>query len=424
MADDYRPRVLDAILDELMTELPAIAIDGPKGVGKTSTVTRRAATTFDLDDVGVLRNVQADSSLIARSPAPVVIDEWHRHPPVWDAVRRAVDADPRPGRFLVTGSASPAAPGVHSGAGRIVLIRMRPMSLAERGVTEPIVSLRTLLSGERGAIEGSTDIRLPTYVEEIAASGFPGLRGLSGRARREALRGYVRLVVDRDVPDGGLAVRDTAALARWLRAYAAATSTTATFETIRDAATSGEGSKPAKTTVIPYRDVLERIWIVDPVPAWSPVGSHLKLLVQGPKHQLADPALAVTLLELTEETLLAGRARSPIPRTDTMLGGLFESLVTLEVRVAAALAEASVHHLRTRGGEREIDLIVVGHDGRVVAIEVKLAEAIDDRDVRHLQWLRGQIGDQLADAVIVTTGRFAYRRPDGIAVVPAALLGP
>jgi predicted AAA+ superfamily ATPase len=114
----------------------------------------------------------------------------------------------------------------------------------------------------------------------------------------------------------------------------------------------------------------------------------------------------------------------PVPRDETLLGTLFESLVALSVRVYAQSAEAAVGHLRSYAGDREVDLIVERQDGRVLAIEVKLARTIDDSAVRHLKWLSDRIGDELLDAMVITTGQVAYRRPDGIAVVPAALLGP
>jgi predicted AAA+ superfamily ATPase len=149
-------------------------------------------------------------------------------------------------------------------------------------------------------------------------------------------------------------------------------------------------------------------------------------LTEPPKHHLADPALATTLLGLDAGRLLAGEEPSvTLPRDGTFLGALFESLVTQSVRVYAQSADARVGHLRTFAGEREIDLIVERGDGRVLAIEVKLRPVPSDRDVAHLRWLREQIGEDLLDAVVVTTGREAYRRPeDGIAVVPAALLCP
>jgi len=153
-----------------------------------------------------------------------------------------------------------------------------------------------------------------------------------------------------------------------MRAYAAATATTATFETIRDAATPGVGNKPAWTTTLPWRDILTRLWLLDPVQAWLPTNNKLNELAAADKHHLADPALAARLLNVTAGKLLSG--------------------------------------------------------GGVVGLEVKLSAVVNDGDVKHLNWLRDRIGDQLLDAVLVNTGNEAYRRPDGIAVIPAALLGP
>ena len=359
-------------------------------------------------------------------PGTVLIDEWQHAPATWDLVRRAVDAGAAPGQFLLTGSASGPRTGAHSGAGRIVRVRMRPMSLPERGTDIPTVSLAALLSGERPPITGETNVELDEYVEEIVTSGFPGLRELDSRVRRAQLRGYVDRVIDRDFPDiMGRTVRNPSALKRWLSAYAAATATSASYEKIRDAATSGQGDKPARSTTQPYRDTLEALYIVDPLPAWTPSNSHIAELGESPKHHLVDPALATSLLGIGAGALLSGENASvSIPRDGTFLGALFESLVTLNVRVFAQGCEATVQHLRTHRDQREVDLIVERDDRRVVAIEVKLSATVDDHDVRNLRWLAERIGTDLLDAVIVTTGRAAYRRPDGIAVVPAALLGP
>lgn len=424
-APSYVHRVVDGELDALMTALPAIALEGPKAVGKTQTATQRASTVHRLDDAAQVAIISADPGRLVRGTPPVLVDEWQRFPESWDLVRRAVDDEPRAGQYLLTGSATPTTQPSHSGAGRIVTVRMRPMTLMERGVGVPTVSLAGLLSGRREAVTGETSVSLETYAQEIVASGFPGLRHLTGRALRAQLDGYISRIVERDFEDLGHRIRNPAALRRWMTAYAAATSTTATYETIRDAATSGESDKPAKTTTQPYRDTLERLWIIDQVPAWQPVRNPIARLTAPPKHHLADPALAARLLGADVEALLEARPLGPpLPRDGTLLGHLFESLVTLSVRVFAQAAEATVKHLRTRADLHEIDAIVERGDHRVVAIEVKLTQRVVDQDVRHLRWLADQIGDELLDAVIVTTGPAAYRRPDGIAVVPAALLGP
>ncbi|MHB8891778.1 MAG: ATP-binding protein [Candidatus Limnocylindrales bacterium] len=422
---EYIRRVVDNELDALLPGLPAIAIDGPKAVGKTATALRRAATIFRLDDPGVIEIAAAAPERLVSGPWPILLDEWQRFPASWDLVRRAVDADPAPGRFVLTGSASPARPPTHSGAGRIVSLRMRPLSLAERFPGAATVSLTALLAGGRPAIAGTTTMTLDDYTAEILASGFPGIRGMADRPRRAALDGYLDRIAEWDFPEMGERVRKPATLRRWMAGYAAATATTASLNTIREAAAGQTEPAPSKTTVLPYHEALLRLWIADPVPTWSPSRNPMARLTGAPKHHLADPALAARLIGVGADALLGGRAAGPaVPRDGTLLGALFDSLVTLSVRTYAQAAEARVAHFRTRAGEQEIDLIVERDDRRVVAIEIKLSATVKEPDARHLRWLAGRIGDDLLDAVIVTTGPEAYRRADGIAVVPAALLGP
>jgi len=421
----YQRRILDYELDELLGSLPALSIEGAKGVGKTESASRRAATVHRLDEPNQLSLAEADPKRLLAGKTPILIDEWQRLPETWDLVRRAVDDGAGVESFLLTGSASPDGGGRHSGAGRIPTIRLRPLTLAERLDHPTPVSLSELLEGRRPAIDGKTSMRLEDYVDEILLSGFPGLRGLGDRALRLQLDSYTARIVDRDFAELGHQVRNPAGLRRWMAAYAAATATTTSFEKIRAGATGDDGARLSKDAALPYRTILERLWILDPVPAWQPTRRHLSRLTAASKQHLVDPALAARLLGATREALLEDQELGPpISRDGTLLGALFESLVTLCVRVYAQNAEAAVGHMRTFSGSREVDLIVEGPNKRVVAIEVKLKRTIRDEDVAGLRWLRDKIGDELLDAVVITTGEVAYRRPDGIAVVPAALLGP
>jgi predicted AAA+ superfamily ATPase len=420
----YQRRILEDELDVLLSSLPALSLKGPKGVGKTSTAERRGVTTFRLDDPSVWEVVRAQPNLLTTGPPPIVIDEWQRYPTSWDIVRRAVDADPSPGRFILTGSATPTDAPVHSGAGRIVPIRMRPLALCERGIGPPSVSLADLLRGERPELDGTTEVVLEEYTTEILAGGFPAMRYDRARAQRSALDGYLDRIIDTDLPELGVEVRNPNTLRRWIRAYAAATATVTSYDKIRAASAGGEAVMPARSTTIPYREALERIWILDAVPAWAPTHSHLNRLVGTPKHHLADPALAARLVGLDSAALLRGEGPATIPRDGTFLGALFESLATLNVRVFAQSNEARVFHMRDQSGRHEVDLIVVRGDQRVVAIEVKLSWTVENDDVKHLLWLRDKLGTDLLDAVVLTTGTTAYRRADGIGVVPLALLGP
>jgi uncharacterized protein len=424
----YRTRALDRTLDAYLKSFSAIAIEGAKGVGKTATARQRAASEFKLDEPEALAVVQADHQRVLRADSPVLVDEWQRHPPIWDAIRNADDTGAAPGSFLLTGSADPREAPAHTGAGRIVRLRMRPLSLAERFEAPTPVSLSALLDGDRQAVEGETTVDLERYVDEILIGGFPGLRRYEGSAHRTQVTSYLDLIVEKDFPQLGQQVRNPDALRRWMVAYAAATATTASFEKIRRATSNNEGDEPARDTVIPYRDALRRLYVLDPVPAWRPASGSLAELGDAEKHHLVDPALAARLVRATRGRLLDGASSGPpIPRDGTQLGALFESLVTLSVRVYAAAAEAAepeVRHLRTHRGDHEVDLIVEREDGDVLPIEIKLKAVPDDGDVAHLNWLADRLGDRVIDRVIITTGRAAYRRPDGVAVVPAALFGP
>jgi predicted AAA+ superfamily ATPase len=415
---DYLSRTIDLELDELLNETPAIAVDGPKGVGKTDTASRRSDIAWYLDDPAQRDILRSAFSLKSIPKGTVLLDEWQQLPQIWDSVRRLVDAGAPNGRFILTGSASPVnTAGTHSGAGRILSLRMRPMGVHERGLTTPTVSLAQLLSGQATSVDGTTTLQLTDYAEAIVSSGFPGIMNSPLRIRRRMIDAYLQRIVDRDLPDLGFTVRRPETLRRWLAAYAAASSTTTAYSRLLDTTTAGDGTQPAKTTTIAYRDHLSQLWLLDPVPGWVPTNSPNRRLQQAPKHHLADPALAASLLNQTAESLLS-------PRGAHLAGPLFESLVTLGVRVMAQAAEASVSHLRLHGGEREVDLVVEGVDGAIVGIEVKLAADVSDSDVKHLRWLREQVPDRVTDLVVVTTGTTAYRRNDGIAVVPLALLGP
>lgn len=415
--DGYLRRYVDDELDELLPHLRAISLDGPRGVGKTETAGRRADAILALDDPEVRRLAEADPDGALTRGMTVLLDEWQHLPQLWDRVRRAVDAR-TDRRYLLAGSAAPA-PGTetHTGAGRILSLRMRPMSLAERPGTTPTVQVRQLFEGDAD-IGGESDFRLADYAREICASGLPEMLALPARARRPTLDAYISRIIDRDVPESGTTVRRPAAMRAWMAAYAAASSTTTDYAKVLEAATPGEADKPSKNTSRTYRETLTRLWVLDPVPAWLPGNSPLTRLTQASKHQLADPALAASLLNVSEEALLSGARGST-----ELFGRLLETLATLTVRAAGAVCEARTHHLRTRGGDHEVDLILERHDGAVVGFEVKLARTVDDADVRHLHWLGEQIGDRLRDKVILTTGSTAYRRRDGVAVVPLALLG-
>lgn len=412
----YQERSIDRLLDRFLTEVPAYALDGPKGVGKTATASRRADHVWNMELAEHRAHLLAQRDFEDLPAGTLLIDEWQNLPDSWNAVRRAVDDGAPGGRFLLAGSASPRlSGGTHSGAGRILSARMRPMGLHERDATSPTVSLSQVMLAEGVGISGRSDFSLGSYYDAIVDSGLPGLHQKSAAIRRQYLDSYLQRIVDRDMPDLGYTVRRPTQLRRWMAAYAAASSTTTALNRI--AAVAGEdGEAPARSTTLAYREHLTQLWILDPLEAWSPVQNLFKRLQHGPKHQLADPGLAARLLGLSARHLAT-------PRHADAAGRLFESLVTLTVRSIAEVEGARVGHLRTHDSKEEVDLIVEGDEGQILAIEVKLAPDIRDQDVRHLKWLREKLPDDVVDTLVISTGEFAYRRADGVAVVPLALLG-
>lgn len=420
----YVRRVLDDELDELFDALPAILIDGPKGVGKTATSLQRASTIRRLDRPSDHQILTAAPNRINTDKRPVLLDEWQRLPQLWDTVRRRIDHDATGGQFLLTGSTPASITGVdtHTGAGRITTLRMRPLTLPGRLNLTPTISLASLLTGTIDEVSGRSELDLADYVNETAASGLPGLRHLNGRPLRNQLDSCIDLIINRELVDAGLTVRRPQTATGWLRAYAAATATTTTWEKIRRAAIPGE-DPPAATTDRPYIELLTNLRILDPLQAWLPTNNHLRSLTNSPKHHLADPALALRLLNLEPHHLFDGaEPDTPIVRDGTFLGALFESLVALTLRVFAQHAEADVYHLRTKGGRHEIDFIIEHLNG-ILAIETKLTPTVTDNDLRHLHWLQQTLPRPTTLAVI-TTGPEAYTRPDNIHIIPLALLAP
>jgi len=429
----YQRRLIDGVLDELLLGLPALLIDGPKAVGKTTTALQRAATVRRFDVPGELERATADLDWALAGGKPLLLDEWQLLPDIWNAVKRAVDNDSGAGQFLLTGSMPDDS--LHSGAGRISNLRMRPLALAERGVIEPSISLGDLLGGNRlgsmrlghgslgGHYEptGETDFGTADYIDEIARSGFPGMRALSGRALKVALDGYIERLVDTDVESVGSEVRRPATLRAWLRSFAAATATTASWEAIRDGANAGSTEPPARSTTLPYRDALERLRIIDDLPPWLPTRNQFARSAATPKHFLADPALAMRLLNLDVESLKSESSEQDARFDRPLLGRMFEALASLSLRVYADSNFARSYHFRDSQGRHEVDFIVEREDGKILPIEIKLGQTLGEPDFKQLRWLAGQLGDQVIDLVVVYSGRYAYRK-DGIALIPLAML--
>ena len=429
--EDYKPRLLDAYLRELLAGLPAIALDGPKAVGKTESARRISKSLLSVDSSEVRTYLRTVPSAFEDAEKPLLLDEWQFEPSVWNKVRRLVDEGAESGSYILTGSAYPEEASIHSGAGRIVPVRMRPLSLEERGLDVPVVRIGDCLKGLKntqssfnGSEHAKTIINGKDYISEIFRSGFPDIWLSDKKTRKRKLRAYMQVILERELPEAGYVVRKPDALMLWMKAYAAATATNAQYKKILDAATPGESDKPSKDTTLRYRSMLTNLWLIDSIPMWMPSQGSFARLKQTHKHFLADPALSAYLMGLDEEILLRGEEQTALDEDfGSIAGRLFESLVALSLQTYATVNDADLGYLRTRNGDREVDFVV--HSGRdIVAIEVKFDSEVHDDDVSHLNWLHESYGSRLREKILVYAGPYAYRRPeDGVLVVPAALLG-
>ena len=416
----YVARIADTQLADRLTALGAVVIEGPKACGKTATARQLAASEVLLDvDVDAARAASIDPGLILAGPVPRLLDEWQREPRLWDAVRRAVDDRSRPGQFILTGSATPSdeVPR-HSGAGRISVMRMRPMTLFEQGYSHGELSLSALLSGQAQA-PARCDLDLPGYIDRIVVGGWPQLLGATPAAASRFVTDYLDIIVARDIDVVSGARRDPRLVRRFLHAYAQLSSQPARLSTIVERARGdvdeGEAG-PTRWSAEPYLRALRRLMIIDEVDAWSPALRSRSRLISVPKRHLVDPSLAAGLLDCSPARLLGDL---------NTLGFLFEALATRDLRIYAEAGGGHLFHYRERSGDLEVDLVVEHTDGSWAGFEVKLGGAQIEQAAAALTRLAQTRVTRPPSVLAVITGtEFGYRRPDGVWVIPLGCLGP
>ena len=414
----YLPRIVDAELAELLAAAGAVLVEGPRATGKTSTAARAAASEVLLDvDDNARRMIGADPAAVLDGDTPRLIDEWQLEPTIWNHVRRAIDRRGAPGQFILTGSAVPADDVArHTGAGRFVRLRMRPLTLYESGRSSGQISLRRLLDGEEQRAP-RCETSIANVAELVCAGGWPVHVGKTLTGVLRVNRGYLDDIRRTDVSRASGKTRDPVKVGRLLRSLARNVATPVTLSKL--VAEVGEDDRPLKAdTVAEYLDALERLMVVENLPAWSPHLRSRKSLRQTPIRHFVDPSLAVAALRATPARLTADLE---------FLGLLFESLVVRDLRVHAQAADAQVFHYREKDG-LEVDAVVEAADGRWAAFEMKLGERWVDDGAKSLRRLARRLegsdhGKPSALAVIVPTGH-GYVRPGEVGVVPIGALGP
>ncbi len=406
---EYRIRLIDALIERLMTEMPALFIVGPRAAGKTTTAARYARTVVRLDREAEAVAFRADPDGALRGlPEPVLLDEWQLVPGVLGAVKRSVDSRPTPGRFLVTGSIRADLEGdLWPGTGRLTRVPLFGMTVREQlGAIASPPFLDSLASGiELLPAHDTPDLR--GYVDLLLRSGFPEpVLSMTAAARQRWLDSYVEHLLTRDAEavDGG---RDPVRLRRYVEALAANTAGVVDDKTLYDAA--GINRK----TALAYDRLLQNLLIVEAMPAWT--SNRLKRLVLGPKRYVIDPAVAAAVLRLDTNAVL---------RNGDLLGRLLDTFVAAQLRaeLAASDARPRLYHVRQQQGRFEIDLLAELGGGALIAIEVKADAAPKADSARHLVALRDRHGDAFVSGVVLHTGPRTYPLGDRIVAAPISSL--
>ncbi|WP_303962899.1 ATP-binding protein [Succinatimonas hippei] len=421
---EYRPRVIDKLVDEYLTIFGAVCIEGPKWCGKTRTSNEHSKSSIFLGDPrGNFQNrnlAVISPELVLQGEYPRLIDEWQEVPALWDAVRYFVDTHQQKGLFVLTGSSTPNRKGIlHSGAGRIARLRMRPMSLWESGDSSGNVSLRKLFTGENDSVM-TGDVSLIHIINLIVRGGWPGSIGISPESAGLLAKEYINAVINDDASRIDGIKRDKQKLELLLRSLARNESTTASNLTLKKDMQATEGFDIDKETIAMYLDVFNRLFLIDNQRPFAPSLRSSVRIKQQEKRHFCDPSLAVAILNATPSML--------INDLET-LGFLFESLCVRDLRIYAESFNAQLYHYQDYKN-REVDAVISFEDGSWGAFEIKLGANQIESAAKNLLALRNDLmkeNPKLAPSllcVICGLSNAAYLRPDGVFVVPITALKP
>ncbi|MDD2533094.1 MAG: DUF4143 domain-containing protein [Eubacteriales bacterium] len=418
---DYLPRLADLLLQKALRASGAVLIEGPKWCGKTRTAQNAAASVLMMQDPdkqsSYLQAASIKPSLLLQGEVPRLLDEWQIAPVLWDAVRFTVDQRSQTGQFILTGSAVPSDNLTsHTGTGRISRIRMRTMSLCESKHSNGLVSLTELFDGLQD-IGGINSITIDEFAQLITRGGWPASVGVDLDIAEQRARDYVDAVVNQDVSRVSPVEKNPGKVRTLMRSIARNLATEASLATLKSDVEGFEDSISAPT-IASYMNALERIFVVEDLPAWNPALRSKTPLRSAAKRHFTDPSIATAVMGIT-----AGRLLEDF----NTFGYLFESLCIRDLRVYADYLDGNIFHYRDKTG-LESDAIIVLRDGRWAAIEVKMGANDFDVAAANLLKIAARIDTdkmrQPSFLMILTATEFAYRRPDGVCVVPLGCLKP
>ena len=419
----YKPRIIDASVEKYLMTFGAVCIEGPKWCGKTWTSAYHSKSEYYLADPrGNFQNrnlAQIDPSLVLDGDSPRLLDEWQEVPSLWDAVRFAVDSSKEKGRFILTGSATPNHKGIlHSGAGRIARLRMRPMSLFEAGKSSGKVSLKELCNGILKA-QLTGEVALTDLIDYIVRGGWPSSQELSIEEAALLPKEYISAILSDDIERIDGIKRDRHKMELLLRSLARNESTTVTNKRLKEDMKEIDHEDIVVETVASYLDVLNRLFLTDNQKPYSTQLRSTVRVKQAEKRHLSDPSLACALLNATPEILMGDL---------NTLGFLFEALCERDLKIYAEAFGASLYHYQDYHNQ-EMDAVIVLPDGEWCGIEIKLgANQIEDAAKNLLKIKQKILEEKNGKApkslsVICGLSNAAYQREDGVFVVPLTALG-
>lgn len=419
---EYIPRIADSILRDKLESKGAVLIAGPKWCGKSTTALQQAkSVVFMQDPRHQEQNImlaQADSHLFLQGEVPRLIDEWQTIPFIWDAIRFEVDRRDEFGQFILTGSAVPADEDKiqHSGIGRITRMLMRPMSLYESGDSNGSVSLSALFSGT-SQVTGISGKGLMDIAFALCRGGWPKAIGQKEKvALQQAIDYYDGLVLS-DVSHVDGVRRDPERIRLLLRSYARHVSTQATITTIRNDMLANDSSSLDEDTISSYIKALKKLYVVEDLPAWNPnLRSKAAVRTSDTRHYV-DPSIACAALGLGPQDLINDLKT---------FGVLFESLCIRDLHVYAEKLDGRIYHFRDSAG-LEADAVIHLRNGAWAPVEVKLFsnDRIEEgaKNLIKLSEMVDTTKMKKPSFLMVLTGtEYAYRRPDGVYVVPISCL--
>jgi len=419
LSKTYLPRVCDATLSKHLASSGAVLVKGCKWCGKTMTSSRASNSILYMQDAdksaSYLALADTQPSLLLKGDTPRLIDEWQMAPVLWDAVRFEVDQRQLVGQFILTGSSVPKD-GVtaHTGTGRISQMLMRPMSLYESNESNGTVSLKSLFEGNVD-ISSISSLSVEDIAFAICRGGWPASVIMSKEDALDTSVNYIEAIINEDISQVDGIDKNPERVRLLLRSLAKNTATMATNKTIMDDMQTNDVSMTSPTLDV-YLNALRRIFVIEDQPAWSPALRSRTAIRTSSKRHFVDPSIATAVLGTNPVGIL---------KDFNTFGFLFESLCTRDLRIYSDANGGNVFHYRDKY-DLEADIIVSLRDGRWAAIEVKLGHNQIEEAARNLLKLKEKINtDKMGEPsflMVINGGEYAYKRSDGVLIVPIGCL--